>query len=195
MKTHRITSILAALAMAITFNTALAKKKCDNQDIIDLGAGASGKAKLCMNDKGMKAKFKVDHLMEGDAYTVWWVYFDDPSLCTHGPAPGTCGEGDLAPSEAGGGTPLGVFGRFGSTVGTHNGKAHISDSWGGMLPSIGAEIWILMLSHGPANYWDGRHLARQLLTPEDPLAGMPHLGNDVDGPGFIPVALTVHIVD
>ena len=75
------------------------------------------------------------------------------------------------------------------------GNVHINGKWGGMQPSSGADIWLLMLSHGAANYADGRHLARQLLTPEDPLAGMPHLGNDVDGQGFIPVALTVHIVD
>jgi hypothetical protein len=62
-----------------------------------------------------------------------------------------------------------------------------------MQPSSGAELWLLMLGHGPAD-GDGRLLARQLLTPEDPLAGMPHLGNMVDGTGFTPVAITVYIL-
>ena len=132
--------------------------------------------------------------MAGDAYTVWWVYFDNPSLCTHGGA-GVCGDSDFAPSEAGGGTPLGVFGRFGSAIAPRNGKVHITGTWGGMQPSSDAELWLLMLGHGAANDGDGRHLARQLLTPEDPAAGAPHLGNAVDGTGFTPVAITVYIVD
>jgi len=195
MKTLRVTSILAAVTLAFTFNSALAEDDCDGQAIIDLGAGASGMANLCINDNGMKAQYNVQNLVAGDAYTIWWVYFDDPSLCTHGPVPGSCGEADMAPSVAGGGTPLGVFGRLGSAVAPRNGKVHITGTWGGMQPSSGAEVWLLMLSHGVADLADGRHLARQLLTPEDPMAGMPHLGNDVDGPGFTPVALTVHIVD
>ncbi len=191
MKTLRITSLLATLAMAFTFNTALADDECENQGIIDLGAGAYGTTNLCIKANGLKAQFSAKGLMAGDAYTVWWVYFDRPDLCT---APG-CSDDDFAPSAAGGGTPLGVFGRFGSAVAPRNGKVHITDTWGGMQPSSGAELWLLMLGHGPADVGDGRHLARQLLTPEDPLAGMPHLGNDVDGTGFTPVAITVYIVD
>jgi len=181
--------------MAFTFNTALADDECENQDIIDLGAGAHGTTSLCINANGLKAQFSAKGLMAGDAYTIWWVYFDDPSLCTHGPESGTCGEGDLAPLDPpdGDGTPLGVFGRFGSAVAPRNGKTHITGTWGGMQPSSGAEIWLLMLGHGPADVGDGRHLARQLLTPEDPAAGWPHLG--VGPPGFTAVALTVYVVD
>jgi hypothetical protein len=38
---------------------------------------------------------------------------------------------------------------------------------------------------------NGRQLGRQLLTAEDPTAGAPHLGNIVDGPGFMPTAIAV----
>jgi hypothetical protein len=195
MMISKFRAALVALVAAATFNLAQASEHCDGQVIMDLGAGAHGTASVCFIPNRLKATFHVNNLVAGDAYTVWWVYFDDPSLCTNGPVEGTCGEGDLAPSAAGGGTPLGVFGRLGSAIAPRNGNVHINGKWGGMQPSSGAEIWLLMLSHGAANYADGRHLARQLLTPEDPLAGMPHLGNDVDGQGFIPVALTVHIVD
>jgi hypothetical protein len=201
MKILRITSLLATLAMAFTFNTALADDECENQGIFGIADGVGGTANLCINANGLKAQFNVKGLMAGDAYTIWWVYFDDPSLCLHGPEDGACGEGDLGPYEdsdekpLGDGTPLGVFGRFGSAVAPRNGKTHITGTWGGMQPSSDAEIWLLMLGHGPANDGDGRHLARQLLTPEDPAAGMPHLGNAVDGVGFTPVAITVYIVD
>ena len=52
-----------------------------------------------------------------------------------------------------------------------------------------------MFGHGAADLEDRTHLARQLLTPEDPLAGKPHLGNDVDGPLGTPVAVSVHVAD
>lgn len=194
MKILRITSLLATLALAFTFNTAMAGEDCENQNIIDLGGGAHGTTNLCIKTNGLKAQFNVKGLTAGDAYTVWWVYFDDPSLCTGG-GPGVCGDPDFGPSEAGGGTPLAVFGRFGSAVAPRNGKVHMTSDWGGMQPSSGAEIWLLMLGHGAANLADGRQLARQLLTPEDPLAGIPHLGNEVDGTGFTPTALTIYIVD
>lgn len=194
MKTLRITSLLATLTMAFTFNAAQADDQCESQDIFGIADGVRGTTNLCIKANSLKAQFSVKGLMAGDAYTVWWVYFDDPSLCTHGGA-GVCGDSDFAPSDAGGGTPLGVFGRFGSAVAPRNGKVHITDTWGGMQPSSGAELWLLMLGHGPADVGDGRHLARQLLTPEDPAAGIPHLGNDVDGAGFIPVAITVYSVD
>jgi hypothetical protein len=193
MNIAKFSSILTALMMAVFINTTHAGGQCDNQEVGDiLSLGISGSANLCVNSGGLKAQFRVHGLEPGDAYTVWWVYFDEPSLCVD---PGACGEIDLAPSAAGGGTPLGVFGRFASTVGSRNGNANLADSWEGMQPSSGSQIWLLMLSHGPADVADGRHLARQLLTPEDPMAGIPHLGNEVDGRGFTPVAITVHAVN
>jgi len=63
-----------------------------------------------------------------------------------------------------------------------------------MKPSSGSQIWLLMFGHGAADFSDGRHLARQLLTPEDPLAGAPYLGI-VGGPTGFPVAITVHIIE
>jgi len=194
MKTLRITSLLATLTMAFTFNAAQADDQCESQDIFGIADGVRGTTNLCINANGLKAQFSVKGLAADNAYTIWWVYIDRPDLCTGG-GPGVCADPDFAPSVAGGGTPLVVFGRFGSAVAPRNGKAHITDTWGGMQPSSGAEIWLLMLGHGPADDGDGRHLARQLLTPEDPLAGIPHLGNDVDGTGFTPVAITVYIVD
>jgi hypothetical protein len=195
MNIAKISSILAALAMSLVMGNARAEGECDNQEVIDIaGLGLSGSAKLCSSSGGLKAKFRVHGLQPGDAYTGWWVYFDDPSLCTGG-GEGICGDPDFAPSEAGGGTPLAVFGRFVSTVGSRSGNTNLSGNWGGMQPSSGSQIWLLLLSHGPANYADGRHLARQLLTPEDPLAGIPHLGNHIDGTGFTPVAISIHDVE
>ncbi|MCH7507952.1 MAG: hypothetical protein IID60_11710 [Proteobacteria bacterium] len=177
--------LLTALTMTVTFNTAMAHD-CDQQDIIDLGAGVDGFTLLCVENRGLQAQLQIAGLVPGDAYTVWWVYFDDPSQCAAAPE---CGDVDF-----GGDDPLAVFGRYGSVVAARNGEAHINDRINGMKPSSGSQIWLLMFGHGAADYSDGRHLARQLLTPEDPLAGAPHLGI-VGGPTGFPVAITVHFIE
>ena len=56
--------------MAATFNLAQAKDQCDNQEIVDLGAGAHGSANLCISANGLKAMFNVKSLVAGDAYTI-----------------------------------------------------------------------------------------------------------------------------
>lgn len=187
MSTFLKTSILllTALTMTVTLNTAMAHD-CDQQDIIDLGAGIEGFTFLCIEPNGIQAQLKVEGLVPGDAYTVWWIYFDDPSQCAAAPE---CGDVDFAGDD-----PLPVFGRFGSAVAPKSGRAHINSRISGMKASSGSQIWIFMVGHGAADFSDGRQLARQLLTPEDPLAGAPYLGI-VGGPVGVPVALTVHVVE
>jgi len=179
--------LLTAISMTVALNTAMAHE-CDKQDIIDAaGVGITGSADLCMDSRGLQAQLHAEGLVPGDAYTVWWIYIDDPSQCDAGP--GDCGMADF-----GGDDPLGVFGRFGSVVAKRNGKTHISDRLSGMTPSSGSQIWILMINHGEADHSDGRQMARQLLTPEDPAAGAPHLGIE-NGPVGATVALTVHVME
>jgi len=178
--------LLTAILMTVALNTAMAHE-CDKQDIIDAaGVGITGSADLCSDSRGLKAQLHVEGLVPGDAYTVWWIYFDDPSLCE---VPNECGDADF-----GGDDPVGVFGRYGSAVARKNGKTHISDRLSGMTPSSGSQVWILLINHGAADLSDGKQLARQLLTPEDPLAGAPHLGI-VGGPVGAPIALTIHVME
>lgn len=143
-----------------------------------------GTATLCANAKEVGGTIKAKNLQPGDAYTIWFVYIDDPSQCSGGP--GICGDADF-----GGDNPLGVFGRFDSAVGPVNGKVDFTGRVGGLRLSSGSQVWLLMFGHGPADANDGRHLARQLLTPEDPAAGAPHLGNIEDGPRFTPAAIAI----
>ncbi len=187
MSTVLKTTILFLMAstMTINLNTAEAHE-CGLSDVIDLGAGIGGFSFLCVEPRSIQGQLQVEGLVPGDAYTVWWVYFDDPSQCE---TSGECGPPDLE-----GANPLGVFGRYGSVVAAPNGRAHINDRLNGMKPSSGSVVWIIMVAHGAAATSDGRQLARQLLTPEDPAAGAPHLGV-VDGPVGAPVALTVHVIE
>ena len=153
------------------------KSRCDVQPLVS-DIGIEGRATLCVTSSGLRARMRTKRLVVGDAYTVWWVYFDDPSSCE---VPGQCGSA----ADFAGPNPLAVFGRMDSVVARHSGRAGFSGSVRGLEPSPGSQIWLWLFGHGEADTVDKRHLARQLLTPEDPSAGKPHLGNDVDGPlGF-----------
>ncbi len=198
LNNHRLAAACAGLIMAFTCNAAMADGECDKQSIIPDPAGlpfqietVSGKGTVCVKSGGLKGRVRAKGLVPGAAYTIWWVYFDDTSVCESSDEPPFCGLADFGFPV---GNPNAVFGRFGSRVAPRNGKAHFSDSVDGMQPSSGSQVWLLMFGHGPAS-GDGQRLARQLLTPEDPNAGAPHLGNFVDGPLGYPVAVTVHNID
>jgi hypothetical protein len=150
-----------------------------------LGTGIAGQARLCISGQGVSGNMEVEHLRPGDAYTVWFIYFDDPSKCVGG-GPGVCGDADF-----GGVKPLGVFGRYDSAVGPADGEEEFQGRVPGLRLSPGSQVWLLIFGHGQADRADGSHLARQLLTPEDPGAGAPHLGNVVDGPRGKPAAIAV----
>ncbi len=144
-----------------------------------------GHAKLCIGRGGVSGRMDVENLQRSHAYTVWFIYFDDPSQCVGG-GPGVCGDADF-----GGDKPLGVFGRFDSAVGSARGEEEFEGRVRGLRLRKGSQVWLLIFGHGPADKTDGSHLARQLLTPEDPFAGAPHLGNVVDGPLGHPTAIAV----
>jgi hypothetical protein len=140
----------------------------------------------------------VANLVPGNAYTVWWTYLDDPTQCTGvTPLPVSLTGGvsgcELADFE--GDKPVGMLGRMASGVAPRNGKLNLRGEVGGMQPSSGSEVWFWVFTHGPANYTDGAALGRQLLTPEDPAAGAPHLGNLVDGQLGFPAATVVFSIE
>jgi hypothetical protein len=196
-------TLLAAAAAMLSINVAYADDSgCDHQPAMGSFAGptVSGTGKLCVLPSGLAGQVKLANLDPGAAYTVWWTYLDDPSLCK-GDSSGTGGESltggvsgcELADFE--GDKPLGIFGRMASAVAPRTGRLNLRGSLGGMQPSPGSEVWLWLFNHGPAAFGDGDALARQLLTPEDPNAGSPHLGNVVDGQLAGPAATVVFTVE
>src|SRR5262249_20437582 len=148
---------------------------CDTESIVALGdAPIQGDAFLCIDSHSVRAKLHARELTPGDAYTIWFIYFDDPSKCA---TPGQCGTLE----DVGNVNPVGVLGRLDSAVAPNNGKVNFSGHVGGLHLSSGSQVFFFMVRHGPANASDNRALARQLLTPEDPTIGAPQLGNFVDG--------------
>ena len=141
---------------------------------------------MCVTPWAMLSRMKVRGLTAGNAYTVWWTYVDDPESCQNfflttdiAPIPadepvgyaGHCGIVDFSGPD-----PLGVFGRMDSVVPHRDGSVYFSGTLRSFVPSSGSQVWLWIFGHGPADESDNKHRARQLLTPEDPTAGIPHLG-------------------
>ncbi len=147
-------------------------------------SGVTGSVSLCVEQSGVGVHIAAENLTAWDAYTAWFIYFDDPSKCI---TPGACIPADTVSPLA---DPPGAFGRLGSTVAQES-EAAISGSVGGMRLSRGSEVHIPVFTHGPANQIDGRLRARQLLTPQNPSLGAPGLGTSKDGVKGKPVAVAV----
>jgi hypothetical protein len=159
---------------------------CMKAAINPLATPVHGDAFLCIDAQGVRARLHTQASTPGDAYTIWFFYWDDPSQCAtpgqcgpeDGPTPGPCG-GPLVPSDF---NPLVVIGRLDSAVAPRNGKVHFAGRVRGMHLSSGSQVWLFIGAHGEAHASDNRARARQLLTPEDPSLGAPQLGNCVDQP-------------
>lgn len=190
----RLHGIILTLLLTCWLDTGFASQGCDKQGIVDLaGLGIGGTATLCNSNAGLKAHVRAEGLMPGEAYTVWWIYVDNPSACANyvGP-PGFECEGEFFINQ---GDPLSVLGRLGSGVAPGNGKIHFKDEVKGLQASSGSVVWLFIMAHGEASD-DGRERARQLLTPEDAFFGAPHLGIALPGAVVaIPAASSFHAID
>lgn len=200
------TVFLVALLQFAPIGTAQASGSwywhCDNQPLTEFweeeltGNDLSGRGTVCATPLGLWSTMRVRGLAAGSAYTVWWVYIDDPDSCVNFPltpenAPvpfdepvgyaGRCGLADFftEDTDADGNTflnPLAVLGRMDGVVAGSRRYTRFAGDMRSFKPSSGSQIWLLIFGHGPADDTDKRQLARQLLTPEDPGAGAPHLG-------------------
>ena len=186
---------LAAITIVVPAESAMAgdTNYCGNGHVVDLaefeatGSELSGHGKVCVTPQGLRSDMTVRGLPKGFAYTVWWVYIDDADVCQGPLAPpnieppgyaGPCGFADFFDFVNTPADPLVVFGRMDSAIPRGNGPTKFSGTLRGMMPSSGSQVWLLLFGHGPADMGDGQQLARQLLTPEDPASGAPHLGID-----------------
>ena len=177
---------------------------CDHQKLTSFweeqiaGTPVRGRATLCKTPFGLWSTISARGLTPGNAYTVWWVYIDRPEQCAGQPLPspevipfpeppeyaGTCGLADFfTPDESGAFLdPLAVFGRMDGSIVRTGYRTRFAGDWRDFQPRGGSQVWMFVFGHGPADTSDKRQLARQLLTPEDPASGAPHLG--IDGRPF-----------
>lgn len=171
---------------------------CDQQSLTSFweefvgGNKLTGRGTVCSTHRGLWSTMKVNGLSAGHAYTTWWVYIDDAASCANTPLPvpdaipfpepvdyaGACGLADFFTPDPSGEflNPLVVYGRMDSGIAGPSGKVRFTGDIRDFKPSSGSQVWLFVFGHGPADQSDKRQLARQLLTPEDPLSGTPHLG-------------------
>jgi hypothetical protein len=132
-----------------------------------------GSSTLVRTDAGLSASFKSSGLPAGQAVTLWFVIFNNPSACG-----GPCGLADLLdPAQAAQGDFLVGAGHVVGDRGTANFGAQLSvgDVRGSAFPEIGmpdrpigltnprgAQVGLLLHSHGPMV--PGQVLASQLSS-------------------------------
>ena len=114
-----------------------------------------GNAFLCIDPHGVRAELRVRALTPRNAYTIWFIYIDDPSQCA---TPGQCGPEDSAPPgqcegplDLRGFNPLGVVGRLDSAVAPRNGKLTFAGRVRGLRLSSGSQVLLFIGGHGRAN--------------------------------------------
>ena len=177
MDTKRLTALplamVLAAAMVAPLSAAQTAEGCLDTPVAQLASsGIGGTARLCTSGAGTHADMAAESLTSGSAYTMWFVYFDNPTSCATQPCTGADALGD---------DPVAVFSRMDGVVADGSGAARFSGDFRDLRLSQGSEVWLLMFGHGPANTEDNRARARQLLTPQSPKLGAPAAGAVADG--------------
>lgn len=179
-KTASLVALILGFWFVCSSANAMAGEKCSGlalqQAVTDegTGSGITGNATLCADDHGVRAEMELENLTPGVAYTVWFVYFDDPSQCRK---PQECGPPDVSMGD----DPVGVLGRIYGFVADESGKREFAADLPDFRISSESHIHLSLFGHGMANDSDGRFRARQLLTPQAPGLGAPGLGAPADG--------------
>ena len=130
-------------------------------------SGVEGAARLCVGRQGIRPALQITGLQEGEAYTAWLAYFDQPSVCFLT----QCGFIDLRGDD-----PVGVLGRVGGAIAPSTRELDLRADLRDLHPSRGSQITLVVLSHGIGSEADGRARARQLLTPQMFDLGAPMAG-------------------
>jgi len=150
-----------------TFNTDVFPFEDPTQDL--------GDASFTRTLSGAAISAEADSLIPGNAYTMWWVIWNDPSQCA-----AACGEPDLGVS---GNVVLLADGVVASDAGTASFAASLSV--GGTMPDgpipgpltdpLSATIHLVLRDHGPA--LEGDALTAQLTTFEPTAADAASVGD------------------
>jgi hypothetical protein len=159
-----------------------------------------GVSTLVRTDGGLSATFHSAGLPAGQAVTLWFIVFNNPSACTSDP----CSIDDLVGNEdaegdflvggghvIGGGDQVNLGGalRVGDTSGSGFIEMGAPGRAIGLTNPRGAEVHLALHSHGPAV--TGQTLAEQISSFTGGCVG-PFLGGAdgiADGPGDVPDAV------
>ena len=154
----------SALAMAITGPAQANNSKADvftffNADGSPAAGNVVGKATLKRSKKGVNVTVDTTELGSGNAYTIWWIIFNNPDACA-----ADCAGSDFG-TPAVEGSVMNATGRVADSDGNARfsaflpvGFMHTNPSSGnirqifgpGLQNVMGAEIHIVVRCHGPS---------------------------------------------
>ncbi len=174
-----ITLALAVAAVGFAIGTYVISgglAQADNQEndvttsstyrMTDASSVSGDSSTLARSNGKLAATLQTSDLQEGNAYTMWWVIFNNPEECEH-PVLGitSCGEGDVS-GEPFGETPVQVSVQFAagnivSQTGTISLGADLNVGelptqpgqlvFGpGLIDAKKAEVHLVVRNHGPA---------------------------------------------
>lgn len=125
--------------------------------VINVNNEVVGEARLIRNENNITAEYESNDLIDGHAYTLWWVVWNKPENCNVNP----CEDPDFAnPVDVdvlyatGNVVEGGGKGKFTAKLDVGNDSGSINDIFG--LPPVGglqdtktAEVHLVIRSHGP----------------------------------------------
>ena len=144
----------------------------DHGGIIIMNPQDRGTSDLVRTVDGISMNIDTTDLPVG-AYTVWWVIFNDPSMCSDGecgendvlPPPGTTGVGVSPLWATGGVVGPDRMGHFSASLGVGPESAPGQVLWGdGLNDPMGAEVHLVVRYHGPVIWSDANTFHEQLYT-------------------------------
>lgn len=176
-RTSTALALAGLLSLTLGLGAALASPAArSTEPVVKIWDGTQvGSSTLVRTDAGLSASFQSSGLPAGQAVTLWFVVFNNPSACG-----GPCGLADLLdPTQAAQGDFLVGAGNVVGGSGTANFGAHLAvgDLRGSAFPELpgdledmaigltnpwGAQVGLLLHSHGPAV--PGQVLASQISS-------------------------------
>lgn len=151
-KRIRIFSATLIFCIAAPLSAVADTFQASNALTFDTGVPVAGAGTLLRDDEGVELRVEMDGLDSNSAYTLWWIIFNNPDGCSDF----ACGEDDVFP---GGPADAGVRNASGFITGP-SGTANTTGElemgptpdgavgFGELKDSIGAEIHIVIQSHG-----------------------------------------------
>lgn len=139
--------------------TASAESTFQASNVITFGEGKlrRGAGTLLREDDSVELRFQMIGLDKKSVYTLWWIIFNDPDMCSAGGA-GVCGEDDVFPDGPANAGVLNAGAFITGTDGTANIVAELdvgpaptgpaAAGFGQLNDSMAAEIHIVVQTHG-----------------------------------------------
>jgi len=150
------------VALALAMPASAATTRANVYRFADGSQVAGASSIVATSETGARMTLQTSDLTAGDAYTVWWIIFNEPENCSHG-EPGSearCGPGDLPPYGGDDSAVTSIVYAAGHIVGgsgvaTFSGHLSAGDTDGalfgpGLINPTTAEIHLVVRDHGPA---------------------------------------------